>query len=61
VIQRAVSSRKRTGVARRVIVPVALAVTVIGTAIAATGTAGCHSSKPAVDARSDGVTDTPLG
>jgi hypothetical protein len=43
------------------IVPVVLAVSVVGTIAAAVSTAsGCHSSKPTIDAGRDGPADVPV-
>jgi hypothetical protein len=55
-----VDQRKARRVARRLIVPVVLVVTVAGAVGAAATSVGCNGHKPTVDAHSDGVTDTPI-
>jgi hypothetical protein len=56
-----VGAQRASRVGRRLIVPVALVVTVIGTALAATTTAGCRSTPHVADASGDGVVDSPPG
>jgi hypothetical protein len=53
--------RRRQFSKKRLIVPVALAVTVVGTLAAALSTTACGDDKPRIDASvGDGGVDTPI-